>query len=423
MVNDDPPPVDPALIKDADPWVKALFDRFDLVHRSVNSFGTDLQTVKKAQEEQAQKVDGLQNEQVQLRSDLTGVKDDVATLTANFEAYKETQEQRYRDLESKYEAKVSAIKVQVPMLAVVEQHSVQKQFDDLLKEAEGMSAIFVIGIVPGVRPSVSIRTLLDRHFSKYGGKLLPTPSTVKSCTRRFSVPVENVPEVKAVIRHYNLAIRYLGWWVTQDAPPALRMLYSTSYSFFKFIKDQFQILRRFRYEAEDGYATINGVPFTPVYLIPKKQTAWKKLGGLLTELVADFLDLDWVESACSRLTVPDTFHQRWFEIIEAAKSVEVTKSFEMAAIGKPAPSRPNVSAQSEGGTESHDTSASSSASSVDSEKTLQDSSNDDEDFDMNEDENLGGGCESLFDLLKRLCLLCVAFTRASCTHGRLFAFS
>jgi hypothetical protein len=396
MENGDLPPVDPALIKDADPWVKALFDRFDLVHRSVTSFRTDLQVVQKAQEDQAKQVDGLQTEQVQLRSDLTVVKDDVATLTASFEAFKETQEQRYKDLEAKYEGKVSAIKVQVPTLSVAEQHSVQKQFDDLLKEAEGMSATFVIGIIPGERPSVSIRTLLERHFTKYGAKLLPTPSTVKSRTRRFSVPVENVSEVKSVIRHYNLAIRDLGWWVTQDSPPALRMLYSTSYSFFKFIKDQFSVLRRFRYEAEDGYATINGVPFLPVYLIPKKQTAWRRLGALITEIVADFLDRDWMESVCSRLTVPDTFNQRWCDIIESVKKEQAAQSrfdantVQTAVVEDRESSASSVSTRpiENIGTstvaEEHDSSAS-------SDGTLRDSTNEDLDTEMDDDENMGGG--------------------------------
>jgi hypothetical protein len=309
-----------------------------------------------------------------MRSDLSGVKDDVATLSANFEAFKELQEQRYRELESKYEAQVSSIKVQVPTLSVAEQCSVQKQFDDLLKEARGMQATFVIGIIPGERPSVSVRTLLERHFSKHGAKLLAASSAVKSRVRRFSVPVENVPEVKSVIRHYNLAIRDLGWWVMQDTPPALRTLYSTAYNFFKLAKEQFTILRRFRFEAEEGYATINGTPFMPVYLIPKRQTAWKKLAALLTEVVADYLDKDWLETACSRLTVPDAFHQRWCDIIEAAKLNQQVLSGSSKEAGPEAATERRLS----------------SPESSEDGSTIHDSSNDG-DFEMGENVNTGGG--------------------------------
>jgi hypothetical protein len=174
------------------------------------------------------------------------------------------------------------------------------------------------------------------------------------------------------------------------------MLYSTSYAFFKFIKDQYQVLRRFRYEAEDGYATINGVPFLPVYLIPKRQLAWRKLGALLTEIVADFLDKDWMESACSRLTVPDTFHQRWCDIIESVKNEQsaqshVNKNTEPTAVAKKrdsstlqAPSRPDTN-------EEPSEVADEQGSTTSSEGTIRDSSNDDVDFEMDSEDNLGGG--------------------------------
>jgi hypothetical protein len=63
---------------------------------------------------------------------------------------------------------------------------------------------------------------------------------------------------------------------------------------------------------------MNEVPLIPVYLVPKKESLWKKLADLLTETVADFLDLEWIETACARLTIPDNFTSRWCATLKEA---------------------------------------------------------------------------------------------------------
>jgi hypothetical protein len=177
-----------------------------------------------------------------------------------------------------------------------------------------MKSSFVVGVIDGQPPSVSVQVLLQRHFSECNAKLLPKAG--KSGVRRFTVDLDKVERAKNEIKHYNMAIRDLGWWVVQDAPPALRAMNSIVYKFFKSAKEWFPLLRKFRFETEEGYATMNEVPLVPVYLVPKKEELWKKLAGLLTEVIADFLDLEWIETACARVSVPENFMSRWCAVLK-----------------------------------------------------------------------------------------------------------
>jgi hypothetical protein len=127
-----------------------------------------------------------------------------------------------------------------------------------LGEAKALQSVFVLGKVPNVQQTVPLSTLFKRHFEKFGAKLLPTTGISKM--RRFSVPAEKAEEVKHTIRHYNMAIRDLGWWVVQDAPPALRRMNSTAYAFFKFGREQQPLIRNFCFEADGGYLTMDDVP-------------------------------------------------------------------------------------------------------------------------------------------------------------------
>jgi hypothetical protein len=105
--------------------------------------------------------------------------------------------------------------------------------------------------------------------------------------------------------------------VVQDAPPALRKLNSNVFAFFKNAKANFSLLRRSRYEVEGGYVTIDDVPFIPVYLVPTKQQKWKALAALLTELVANFDDSEWLETVTNQFTIPPDFTAKWCAILES----------------------------------------------------------------------------------------------------------
>jgi hypothetical protein len=320
------PPVDPTLLENADPWVKLLFDRFDHVeknnnerHEDVNRTLTEYNSkVEKVMEEQkrtAEDVDQLQTDFDELRTDVNDEKEKLAKVTADFEGFKREVEQRINDLSSSFQAKSNKVSIQVPTLTKAQQCSVEDRFRSLLSEAKAIQTIFVVGKVPDSHPSVSLTTLMQRHFEQYGAKLFPQAG--KSKTRRFSVPLDKVEDTKMTIRHYNLAIRDLGYWVVQDAPPALRTMNSNAFAFFKQAKDRFGVLRKFRFEAEDGYLTVNDTPFLPVYLVPVKQNKWKALAALLTELVADLLNVEWLETATSSLEVSDELKSKWCAVLQS----------------------------------------------------------------------------------------------------------
>ncbi len=63
----------------------------------------------------------------------------------------------------------------------------------------------------------------------------------------------------------------------------------------------------------------------PVYLVPTKQAKWKDLAILFTEAMADFLSVDWLESASAQPKIPDDFIPKWCAIIKGEPGrVEIT---------------------------------------------------------------------------------------------------
>jgi hypothetical protein len=178
-----------------------------------------------------------------------------------------------------------------------------------------MQTVFVVGKVPDVRQTVTLSTLMTRHFDKFGAKLQTAP--VKTGPRRFTVSPEKVEGVKNVLRHYNLAIRDLGWWVAQDVPAEMRRMNSNVYSFFKYARDRERSLRSFRLDADGGFLVMNDHHLLPIYLVPTKKRSWDALARLLAELAASFLDRDWLETAISTSSpVPETFVQAWCAVLK-----------------------------------------------------------------------------------------------------------
>jgi hypothetical protein len=178
-----------------------------------------------------------------------------------------------------------------------------------------MQTVFVVGKVPDVRQTVSLATLMVRHFDMFDPKLQPAP--VKTGPRRFTVPLVKVEGVKNVLRHYNLAIRDLGWWVAQDVPAEMRRMNSNVYSFFKWARDRERSLRGVRLDPDGGFLVMNDHPLLPIYLVPTKKRSWDALAHLLAELAASFLDRDWLETAMSTSPViPDSFVKGWCVILK-----------------------------------------------------------------------------------------------------------
>ncbi len=321
------PSIDPAVLANAEPWVKLLFDRFDMVDerfdsvdKSIVTFSEGLKKVEEKQEKTDEDVKALQSDCVDLRADMDDCEEKVSELKADYTQHKAEVNKKLSEIMAILEARATTPSVQIPSLTVAQQCSVEDKFRALMEEAGALQTIFVIGKVPDARQTVTLATVLQRHFEIHGAKLLPVVG--KTFTRRFSVPVDKVEATKNTMRHYNLAIRDLGWWIVQDAPPALRKMNSNAFAFFKYAKSQFKPLRRCRFDAEDGYVLMDDLRLFPVYLIPTKKSNWKPLSQLLTELLADFLEVDWLDSASAPRSVPETFVAKWCSVVKRPEANE-----------------------------------------------------------------------------------------------------
>jgi hypothetical protein len=303
------PPIDPAVLANAGPWVGLLFQRFNLVQKGGNvrfdAFDTKHAEHLEQQSKTTQDVQKLQTDVEEMATGLADAHNKVDRVSSDLEAHKTEMEKKYNNLLAKFEAKSSTVSVQVPSLSAVQQCSVEDKFQALLLESKAVQTIFIVGKVPKARQAVSLNTLMQRHFDVNGARLLLLVG--KSMTRRFSVQLEKVKATSATVRHYNLAIRDLSYWVVQDAPPALRKMNSNAYAFFRYAKSRFSPLRRYKFEAEDGYVSVDDVPFLLVYLVPTKQSKWRSLAEPLTELVADCLSKDWLETAMTEFEPPSGF--------------------------------------------------------------------------------------------------------------------
>jgi hypothetical protein len=90
---------------------------------------------------------------------------------------------------------------------------------------------------------------------------------------------------------------------------------SNAYAFFKVARDKYSLIRNFRFEAEDGYLKMNDSPFLPIYLVPNKRESWSELAALLTELVVDYVNQDWLTTVTMEFKVPESFTSRWCKLL------------------------------------------------------------------------------------------------------------
>jgi hypothetical protein len=91
---------------------------------------------------------------------------------------------------------------------------------------------------------------------------------------------------------------------------------STAYAFFKFARENYSLVRQFRLETDGGYLTMDDVPILPVYLVPAKKSFWLALAALLTDLVADYVQKDWLETATATYKIPEWFTEKWCEVLK-----------------------------------------------------------------------------------------------------------
>ncbi len=276
-----------------------------------------------------------------IRDELGGLKADVAGLKTDFAAMKDKQQiqaTNIRDVDRRLDdafeeiAKLKALiegKVAFPApvptsCSVREQCSVDVKFKNLLKQASAMSGCYAAGHVPadpitGVRPSVKpFKQIVATYFPGFKLKVLASAGISKIV--QFTVeqnPQGDTPspDFEAVLKNSIISIRGDGWWFQQELPPTLRQMYSNAYKFFKETKSEYPVVRPFMLDVVDGYATIDETKVVPVCLIPKNKAVWKQLGGVLQNIVASFLTMDWLDSMAGKLTVEQLHIDEWLSIL------------------------------------------------------------------------------------------------------------
>ncbi len=273
----------------------------------------------------------------------TAIREELGGLKADFAAMKEEQQiqaTNIRDVDQRVDqafAEIAALRellegraacpAPVPSQCTVsDQCSVSAKFQNLLSQASTMAGCYAAGHVPpdkvtGVKPSAkSFKFIADNYFSNFHLKILA--STGISKTVRFTVEPKNpattkVGDFEAVLKSIVMGVRGDGWWIQQELPATLCQMYSNAYQFFKAVKSEFKVLRRYVFDAQDGYITMDGTRIVPVYLVPKNRAVWKELGGVLLNIVASFLTVDWLDSMTSQLTVDQSHVDEWMEIVSA----------------------------------------------------------------------------------------------------------
>jgi hypothetical protein len=275
-----------------------------------------------------------------IREELGGLKDEVAAIKEE----QQIQATNIRDVDHRVDqafAEIAALRnllegksarpVPVPVQCTVgDQCSVAAKFQGLLSQASTMSGCYAAGLVPpdkvtGVRPSPkTFKFIAENYFPNFRLKILASAGVSKIV--RFTVEPVNSANTKtadfeAVLKSTIMSVRGDGWWIQQELPPTLRQMYSNAYQFFKSVKAEFKVLRPYVFDAQDGYITIDGTKVVPVYLVPKNRAVWKDLGGVLLNIVASFLTVDWLDSMVGQLTVDQSHVDEWVEIV-SAKLVE-----------------------------------------------------------------------------------------------------
>jgi hypothetical protein len=287
-----------------------------------------------------------------IRDELGCLKADVGGLKTEMAALKEEQQiqaTNIADVDRRVDdafaeiAKLRALlegKVAFPApvptsCSVREQCSVDAKFQNLLKQASAMSGCYAAGHVPadpvtGVRPSVKpFKQVIATYFP--GFKLKVLASTGASKIVRFAVEPNPQGDVslqnfETVLKSSIISIRGDGWWFQQELPPTLRQMYSNAYKFFKETKTEYPLIRPFMLDVVGGFVTIDETKVVPVYLVPKNKAVWKQLGGVLQNVVASFLTMDWLDSMAGKLTVEQSHVDEWLSILGAKSELPMLSS-------------------------------------------------------------------------------------------------
>ena len=299
--------------------VDAINDRLLSVENKVSSNEVGLTTVNA-------RVDGVQEDLGKLKEDFferlrsveLNLKNDIANRPSGSGGFK-LFGKGPRDLKNKAEG----------------------EFYSLVNQATAKRHVFVVGHVTNdhgtpIPTTITVKDILLKYFSTVDYELLTTnPSSVTN-VRRFRVHPSHIPVTKQMARDLNPELRSHGWWIQQETPNELRKMNSMATKFFMEVKKLQPALRRYNFDVDCGFITIDGAVVLPVFMVTEDGRKWNELSELLVEIVRASLNLPWLLRMATPIKIEYEMLQKWGKVVGHKPS----RSLYESVTGPPSASSP-----------------------------------------------------------------------------------
>jgi hypothetical protein len=302
-----------------------FLEKFDVM---VAAFRKDYGVLDERQTEASQKIQSLQDEVSELKSQNQIHETDISAVDHRVDEVKEEMFAKIEALRSEFQAKLDGKSAPLPDRPIVpstssvgDQCRIEHEFSTLLTKAKSMMNCFAMGRVSGVvgftLTPKSSETILSDFFT--GIPITMVPGTGKSQVKRFVVDKDRLSDFQENLNLYNQQIRAEGWWLSVDYPPELRALRSNAFQFFKEAKSLHDTVRATYLDISDdsGFITVDGIDFVPVYMVPRGRKKWPQLITLLQSVVDFVRGIEWTERVTSSVKIDQAFVREWANIVGA----------------------------------------------------------------------------------------------------------
>ena len=194
------------------------------------------------------------------------------------------------------------------------------EFYALVNQALSKRHVFVMGHVNDdhgnpTPTKMSAKEILQKYFATVDYELLTTNTNSVSQVRRFRVHPAHIAVTKQMARDINSEIRSIGWWIQQETPNELRRMNGVAVKFFVEAKKVEPALRKYNFDVECGYITINGSEMVPVFMIPEDTQKWSQLATLLVDIVKESTNLPWLERIANPPKMNYELLKKWGAIV------------------------------------------------------------------------------------------------------------
>lgn len=194
------------------------------------------------------------------------------------------------------------------------------EFYLLVSQATAKRHVFVVGHAMDaagnpVHTILTVKEVLLKYFSTVDYELLTTNPNSVTSVRRFRVHPAHPSVTKQIARDINSELCSKGWWIQQETPNKLRKINGVATKFFMEAKKTEPTLRRYTFEVDCGYITIDGTSILPVFMIPEDIQKWAGLAKLLAESVKVLLDLPWLQQMANPVKIDFDVLKKWGQII------------------------------------------------------------------------------------------------------------